>query len=287
MDSHRLLHADEAIHRAIDHKEIPGAVLAVIRHGKMAYLKAYGNKRIYPNVEPMEINTVFDMASCSKSMSTAVSVMILVERGQLRLLDRVSFYLPDFQEWRGENGEKKDIRIIDLMTHTSGLPPYAPVSELQEKYGSPNPKGLMEYISTCKREFKPQTKFQYSCLNYITLQHIIETITGQSLRDFAKENIFDILGMQYTDYLPTIQQQDGKWINTVACPWMDRIAPTEKQKDGSVLCGQVHDPLARILNGGISGNAGIFSNANDIGILAAALLNGGEYNGHRILSPLE
>lgn len=202
MDSHRLLHADEAIHRAIDHKEIPGAVLAVIRHGKMAYLKAYGNKRIYPNVEPMEINTVFDMASCSKSMSTAVSVMILVERGQLRLLDRVSFYLPDFQEWRGENGEKKDIRIIDLMTHTSGLPPYAPVSELQEKYGSPNPKGLMEYISTCKREFKPQTKFQYSCLNYITLQHIIETITGQSLRDFAKENIFDILGMQYTDYCP-------------------------------------------------------------------------------------
>ena len=286
MDSHRLLHADEAIHRAIDHKEIPGAVLAVIRHGKMAYLKAYGNKRIYPNVEPMEINTVFDMASCSKSMSTAVSVMILVERGQLRLLDRVSFYLPDFQEWRGENGEKKDIRIIDLMTHTSGLPPYAPVSELQEKYGSPNPKGLMAYISTCKREFKPQTKFQYSCLNYITLQHIIETITGQSLRDFAKENIFDILGMQYTDYLPTIQQQDGKWINTVACPWMDWIAPTEKQKDGSVLCGQVHDPLARILNGGISGNAGIFSNANDIGILAAALLNGGEYNGRRILSPL-
>lgn len=97
-------------------------VLAVIRHGKMAYLKAYGNKRIYPNVEPMEINTVFDMASCSKSMSTAVSVMILVERGQLRLLDRVSFYLPDFQEWRGENGEKKDIRIIDLMTHNFRSP---------------------------------------------------------------------------------------------------------------------------------------------------------------------
>ena len=116
------------------------------------------------------------------------------------------------------------------------------------------------------------------------MQHIIETITGQSLRDFAKENIFDILGMQYTDYLPTIQQQDGKWINTVACPWMDRIAPTEKQKDGSVLCGQVHDPLARILNGGISGNAGIFSNANDIGILAAALLNGGEgYTGTSII----
>ena len=273
MDSHRLLHADEAIHRAIDHKEIPGAVLAVIRHGKMAYLKAYGNKRIYPNVEPMEINTVFDMASCSKSMSTAVSVMILVERGQLRLLDRVSFYLPDFQEWRGENGEKKDIRIIDLMTHTSGLPPYAPVSELQEKYGSPNPKGLMEYISTCKREFKPQTKFQYSCLNYITLQHIIETISGQSLRNFAKANIFDPLGMSHTDYCPTGEI-------------LEHCAPTEKQKDGSVLKGVVHDPLARIMNGGISGNAGVFSDANDLAILSAMLLNDGEYNGHRILSPL-
>lgn len=286
MDSHRLIHADKAIQQAIDHKEIPGAVLAVVRHDKMAYLKAYGNKRIYPNMEPMKTNTVFDMASCSKSISTAISAMILIERGQLRLLDRVSFYLPDFQRWNGENGEKRDIRIVDLMTHTSGLPPYAPVSELQKKYGSPNPKGLMEYISTCKRDFKPQTKFQYSCLNYITLQHIIEMITGESLRDFAKKNIFNLLKMQHTDYLPTIQQKNGKWINTEDCPWMDRIAPTEKQKDGNVLCGQVHDPLARILNKGVSGNAGVFSDANDIAILAATLLNKGEYNGHRILSPL-
>lgn len=107
MDSHRLLHADEAIQKAILNKEIPGAVLAVVRHGKMAYLKAYGNRRIYPNIEPMEINTVFDMASCSKPMSTAVSAMILIERGQLRLLDRVNLYLPDFREWQGENGENR------------------------------------------------------------------------------------------------------------------------------------------------------------------------------------
>lgn len=73
------------------------------------------------------------------------------------------------------------------MTHTSGLPPYAPVAELEKQYGSPNPDGLMEYIATCKRDFKPQTDFQYSCLNFITLQHIIETISGQSLRDFARE----------------------------------------------------------------------------------------------------
>lgn len=75
MDSRKLMYADEAIETAISNKDIPGAVLAVVRNGKMAYLKAYGNKRIYPNVEPMTANTIFDMASCSKSMSTAVCTM--------------------------------------------------------------------------------------------------------------------------------------------------------------------------------------------------------------------
>ncbi len=200
-----------------------------------------------------------------------------------------------FKNWESEDGkEKKVIRIADLMTHTSGLPPYAPVAELEKQYGSPNADGLMEYIATCKRDFKPQTDFQYSCLNFITLQHIIETISGQSLRDFARENIFDVLGMEHTDYLPCRRDKNGKWINTTDANWAsitegdwhNAIAPTEKQPDGQVLCGQVHDPLARIMNGGISGNAGVFSCAEDIAVLCAALQNGGEWNGHRILSPL-
>jgi CubicO group peptidase (beta-lactamase class C family) len=199
--------------------------------------------------------------------------MILVERGKLRLTDRVNYYIPDFQGYKDENDKTVDIRIMDIMTHTSGLPPYAPVEELQKKYGAPNPDGLIEYISSCERDFKPTTDFQYSCLNYITLQRVIETITKQSLRDFAKENIFDVLGMTHTDYRPTGET-------------LERVAPTEKQADGSVLRGQVHDPLARVMNGGISGNAGVFSDANDLAILAAALLNNGEYNGKRVLSPL-
>ena len=68
MDSRHLLYADEAIETAIANKDIPGAVLAVVRNGKMVYLKAYGNKRVYPNTEPMTVNTIFDMASCSKSV---------------------------------------------------------------------------------------------------------------------------------------------------------------------------------------------------------------------------
>ncbi|MEY8686380.1 serine hydrolase [Bacteroides sp. AN502(2024)] len=295
MNSRQLMHADEVIENAITDKSIPGAVLAVVRNGKMAYLKAYGNKRTYPNAEPMTINTIFDMASCSKSMSTAICTLILAEQGKLRIQDPVSLYIPNFISWESEDGkEKETIRIADLMTHTSGLPPYAPVTALEEKYGSPNPKGLMEYIATCKRDFKPRTGFQYSCLNFITLQHIIESVSGKSLRDFARENLFDVLGMNHTDYLPCARDKNGQWVNTedarwasmTAGDWHSLIAPTERQPDGQVLCGQVHDPLARILNGGISGNAGVFSCAEDIALLCAALQNGGEWNGRRILSPL-
>ena len=288
MDSRHLQYADQAIETAIVEDGIPGAVLAVVRHGKMAYLKAYGNRRVYPKTEPMTTNTVFDMASCSKSMSTAISTLILAEQGKLRMLDPVSRYIPNFKDWESADGkEKQTIRIADLMTHTSGLPPYAPVAEVSKQYGSPNPDGLMEYIATCPRDFRPQTDFQYSCLNYITLQHIIETVSGQSLRQFAKEHIFDVLGMTHTDYLPCIQDKKGNWVNTEDLPeWASLIAPTEKQPNGQVLCGQVHDPLARIMNGGISGNAGVFSCAEDIAVLCAALQNGGEWNGRRILSPL-
>ena len=294
MDSRRLMYADEVIEAAIANKDIPGAVLAIVRDGKMAYLKAYGNKRVYPNAEPMTTGTVFDMASCSKTMSTAVCTMILVERGKIRLSDAVSVYLPGFQNWASEDGkDKKTIRVSDLLTHTSGLPSYGPTAELEKQYGSPNAEGLMEYIKTCKRQFKPQTDYSYSCLNFITLQNIIEKVSGQTLREFARENLFDVLGMDYTDYLPTIRDKKGNWINTVDANWAslvegdwhDVIAPTEKQTNGQVLCGQVHDPLARIMNGGISGNAGIFSRAEDIAILCAALQNGGEWNGRRILSP--
>lgn len=307
MDSRKLMYADEAIEKAIAENGIPGAVLAVVRNGKMAYLKAYGNKRVYPNTEPMTTGTIFDMASCSKSMSTAICAMILAERGKIRMLDPVSLYIPNFKSWESEDGkDKKTIRIADLMTHTSGLPPYGPTAELEKQYGSPNPDGLMEYIATCRRDFKPQTNFQYSCLNFITLQHIIETVSGQSLRDFARRNIFDVLGMNHTDYLPCQRDKNGQWVNTDLPHWaqagtphsaanyqlsplnyqLKNVAPTEKQPNGQVLCGQVHDPLARIMNGGISGNAGVFSCAEDIAVLCAALQNGGEWNGHRILSPL-
>lgn len=274
LDASRLANADRAIAQAIADKTIPGAVLCVERHGKIGYLKAYGNKRVYPNTEKMTTGTVFDMASCSKAMSTATCAMILIDRGQLRLNDRVDQYVPEFENWKDSiTGETEAIRVIDLMTHTSGLPPYAPVQELKKKYGSPNPQAVVNWISHCKRLYAPETGWTYSCCNYIMLQQVIEKITGQTLQQFAHDNIFAPLNMRHTDYRPS------KALAALC-------APTEKQADGNCLLGVVHDPLACTMMGGLSGNAGLFSSAEDVATYCAAILNKGELNGKRILSPL-
>ena len=274
MDSKRLSNVDRIIGESIKKGEIPGAVIAVVRDGKMVYLKAYGNKSVYPDTVKMAVNTVFDLASVSKPVGTAIAFMQLVEQGRVRLTDNVSMYIDGFKPYvDSATGKKIDIRVIDLLTHSSGLPPYAPVADIVAKNGAPNPKALIDWIANCKRDFKPTTKFQYSCLNFVTLQNILQNITGMKLMDYSKKNVFDVLGMKNTMYNPT-----GETLKLVA--------PTEKQKDGSVILGKVHDPIARILNDGNSGNAGVFSNAEDLSILAAAMMNGGEYNGRRVLGKL-
>lgn len=270
-----LLRADEIINEAIAEKTIPGAVLAVVRGNKLAYIKAYGNKQVYPDTVKMEENTVFDMASCSKSMGTAIAMMQLLERGYYRLTDPVKMYVEGFEPYVDpQTGKKTDIRMVDLLTHSSGLPPYVAPDVVLKKYGNTDPASLLDWISHCKRDFKPTTDFQYSCLNFITLAYILEKMTGTTLTEYAQKNIFDVMGMTNTTYSPKAQ---GK------SEIMKLVAPTERQKDGSVLLGEVHDPLARVVNKGNSGNAGIFSNAEDIAILVAALMNGGEINGRRVL----
>ncbi|MBO7138294.1 MAG: beta-lactamase family protein [Bacteroidaceae bacterium] len=290
MDSQQLLKADSIIENAIKQGDIPGAVLAVVRHSKMAYLKAYGNRQVWPEVRPMTTNTIFDMASCSKAMSTAISALILCEEGKFRMLDAVNRYIPGFENWKDASGETTTIRIHHLMTHTSGLPAYYS----PDPQATPNPDACIEHISHMKRGFEPGKGFRYSCLNFITLQHIIETISRMSLRDFSRQHIFAPLGMNHTDYIPCAPDANGVWHNTdLPCwaalmpkgeDWRSIVAPTTKQGPDSVLCGMVHDPLARIMNGGISGNAGLFSSAEDIAILCAMLQNEGTWNGKRIMS---
>ncbi|MGN0229761.1 MAG: serine hydrolase [Muribaculaceae bacterium] len=309
IDPERMLNADRIINDAVNNKEIPGAVLAVVKDGKMAYLKAYGNRRIVPDTEPMTANTIFDMASCSKSLGTAVCFMTLIEKGYVRLQDAVSTYIPEFSGWTSADGKSKStIRIEHLLTHTSGIPAYVTPNELRKHFGEKaNSDSLIKYIATCKRDFEPGTDFQYSCLNFITLQRILEQVSGMSLRDYARKYVFEPLGMKHTDYLPChLDEKSGLWVNDQNVVVTDDdlyttdektqsstskgyyIAPTEKQAANPKICltGQVHDPLAREINLGISGNAGLFTTAEDVAILCAALQNGGELNGVRILSPL-
>ena len=278
LSSERLAYADSIILQGIENGNMPGAVLAVVKDGKMAYLKAYGNKSVYPEVEPMTENTVFDLASCSKVVGTTMSVMHLFEQGGFRLTDRVDMYIPGFEPYVDpKTGEKVNIRIVDLLTHSSGLPAYVSPEVVIKACGKDDPDSLMSYICKMKREFRPTTDFQYSCLNFITLQNILQNITGEKLCDYAQKNIFDVLGMTHTAYNPKLNNNEQI---------MKLVAPTEKQPDGKYLLGEVHDPLARVMNHGNSGNAGVFSNAEDLAILAAALMNGGEVDGKRILGKL-
>ena len=276
MDETRLAKVDDIINASIEKKEIPGAVLAVVRDGKMAYIKAYGNKSVYPEVVPMTEDVVFDLASCSKVVGTAMSMAHLLESGGYRLTDRVDMYIPGFQPYVDpKTGEKVNIRMIDVLTHSSGLPSYVSPDVVIKAKGAADPDTLMSYIASMKRIYKPTTQFEYSCLNFITLQNVLQNITGMTLAEYAQKNIFDVLGMTNTTYMPKNKPEI-----------LAKVAPTEKQPDGECLLGEVHDPLARVMNHGNSGNAGVFSNADDLAILSAALMNGGNYNGKQVLGKL-
>ena len=278
MSTEKLANADAVINASIADGEIPGAVLAVVKNSKLVYLKAYGNKSVYPDTIPMTENTVFDLASLTKVAATSMSMAHLLERGGFRLEDKVNQYIPEFQSWVDpKTGEKVDIRIVDLLTHSSGLPSYANTDELIEKYGVAHPDSLMSYVNTVPRLFKPTTQYEYSCLGFIALQNILQNITGKPLRDYAKENIFDVLGMKHTTYGPkTLKNEEV----------MALVAPTVKQPDGSVLLGEAQDPLGRVMNWENSGNSGLFSSAEDLALLAAALMNGGKINGVSVLGKL-
>ena len=110
----------------------------------------------------------------------------LLERGGFRLEDKVKMYIPEFQPWVDpETGEKVDIRIIYLLTHSSGLPSYANTNELLKRYGVAHPDTLMSYINIVPRLFRPTARYEYSCLGFITLQNILQRITGKSISEYA------------------------------------------------------------------------------------------------------
>jgi len=272
-DLQRLSRVDSVIDNAIDKNEIPGAVLLVLKDNKTAYRKAYGSRQLVPQKQVMTTETIFDMASLTKPVATATSLMVLLEQGKIRLLDKVGYYFPGYIPWTDSlTNQKSDIRIIHLLTHTSGLPPYAHPNMLQKIYNSTEKDTLYRHIEKVKRLAKPGTHFRYSGLNFITIQRLVEKISGLPLNIFAKKYIFEPLKMKNTAYFLNDSQ-------------LKNCAATEVLESG-VLIGTVHDPMARVVMKGNSGNAGLFSTVDDMAIYASMLLNKGQWNNQRILSPL-
>lgn len=255
----------EIVNEQIADGNIPGAVVYAGQGDKELFFGAFGNKIIVPTVEPMGKDTIFDLASISKPISTASCILILNDRGKINLDDYASKFIPEFT-----GGGKEKIQIKHLLSHTSGLPSYTDAESLEQKYGSPCPKEVFEKICSLNLESAPGEKYRYSCLGYITLGKIVEKVSGQTLDVFAKENIFEPLGMHDTYYNPPASVTA-------------RIAATELKKDGLPKRGVVHDPLAELM-GGVCGNAGVFSTASDLAIFCRMLLNGGNANGRQILS---
>lgn len=247
---------DTIMENAVADGNIPGGVVLIGHNGKVVYRKAFGSRSLEPVREAMTVDTIFDLASLTKCIATATSVMKLVEQGRVRLNDPVAAYLPEF----AQNG-KEDITVRELLTHYSGLAPDLDLKEPWEGRDTAFQMAMKE-----KPAYPPGTRFVYSDINFETLGFLVEKVSGVSLNDFSRDNIYLPLGMKETRYLPLAE-------------WTARIAPTQYDEHGQMLRGTVHDPTARRM-GGVAGHAGLFSTADDLALFAQDMLSG-----YKVLSP--
>ncbi len=244
--------ADQQINQAVKEGTIPGAVLLIGHDGKVVYRKAYGERALIPTREPMTVDTIFDAASLTKVMATTPSIMKLFEQGKIRLDDPVTRYLPEFQ------GGHSTITIRNLMTHFSGLRPDLELKPTWSGYET----GIQRAL-TDKPAGPPGVRFVYSDINFILLNEIVHRLSGKMLNDYARENVFEPLGMTETMFLPPASLRP-------------RIAPTEiDPATGQPLRGVVHDDTARYM-GGVAGHAGVFTTADDLAKFAQMMLDLGE-----------
>lgn len=208
---------------------------------------------------PMRDDTIFDLASVSK-LFTSIAVVQLIEEGKVELESPVAAYLPEFAA-----GGKEDVTVRQLLTHTSGFPAWLP---LWSAY--PDKASRIQAVMDQPPVNEPGSTYLYSDLNMITLGVMVERLRGKPLDQVVAERITRPLGMSDTGYNPTNRE---------------RTAATEYQVSPprGMVWGEVHDENAWSLDG-VAGHAGVFSTAQDLAVLSQALLNGGAYRHHRILS---
>ncbi|MGH9535339.1 MAG: serine hydrolase domain-containing protein [Terriglobales bacterium] len=265
-------HIAPIVEEAIAAGVFPGAVILAVHRGHVIYRGAFGSRMLRPE-RPMRFDTIFDMASVTKVVATTPSVMQLYQEGRFRLDARVTRYWPPF----GNDGKEK-VTIRELLTHFSGLPPDIPTPRLLEILHLPPTHfpgwppeenvdvpwhGLqpaLRLVSQAHLISPPGKRFIYSDINFIVLGYLVQKLSGQPLNVYAEQHVFAPLGMTSTRFLPPKS-------------WRYRIAPTQFL-DGHLRWGQVQDPTATAM-GGVSGLAGLFSDARDLGRYAQCLLNGG------------
>lgn len=252
---------DGICQKLVDENKTPGIVLLIGRGDDVLFRRAYGYRMKEPRIEPMTVDTLFDMASCTKATTTASAVMLLVQDGKIALDDPIAKHVPEFVD------KKKDaLTVLSLLTHCSGLPAYTNVQYLEEKNGArPNPDALIKRIAELPLQGKVGEKYVYSCLNYLVLARVVQNVCGENMSDFLNERLWTPLGMKDTTFYLNKEQ-------------ISRTAPTIYAK--SVLRrGMVHDPLAyySVNEDYAPGNAGVFSTADDMSRYVRMILKGGSW----------
>ena len=250
---------DQIIEKAIADGACPGAELLVGQPDRTVYRKTYGKAQVRPREWDTVIDQIYDLASLTKPVATATSIMILHERGKLNVNDPVAKYMPRF----AQNG-KEGVTIAQCLTHVAGFIADNPLSDYED--GGDH---AIERIMIAPLKNPPGEKFVYSDVGYIVLGDLVRKVDGRPLDQFAAEEIFGPLLMARTRFKPGFGDSA-------------LLVPTEAI-EGEFRPGVVHDPRARAM-GGVAGHAGLFGTASDLARYCQMLLNGGELNGKRIMS---
>ncbi|MGO9152948.1 serine hydrolase domain-containing protein [Mycobacterium sp.] len=298
------------INDAIAANRLPGAVVVIGHGGKVAFHQAYGSRKLAGEpgldgspapAESMTEDTIFDLASLTKSLATATAVMQLYEQGKVQFDDPVHQYLPDFNTANDPRRAKVTVRM--LLTHTSGEAGDVDLKDPWGLDGADKAEGIHRALTT-PLESGPGEGFRYSDINFILLGALIERVTGEAEDVYVQEHVFEPLGMEDTHYLlltkacgphatigaaiawapaPKGQVSDACPAGTWSTGLLSRIAPTARDEESRadpsknpdldrLLRGTVQDTTARRM-GGVAGHAGVFSTAHDVSIYAQALLD--------------
>jgi len=262
MSATRLATIDRVIERGIKAGGYPGAAVVVGRKGAAVWEKGFGRlgwTEESGNVVPER--TIYDLASLTKVVGTTTAIMILFDEGKLALDDPVAKYIPEFT-----GGGKENVTLRMLLEHRSGLPPGRDLWRIAS-----TPEEARAAVISTPLFAPPGKYYEYSDLGADMLGFTVEAVSGEKLDEFLQRRVFEPLGMEDTHFRPDPSLRG-------------RIAPTEiTPPRGYPLRGEVHDENAYAL-GGVAGHAGLFSTVSDLSIFAQMMLNGGSYNGNRIVA---